>query len=76
MVNYSLISIGIVLLFIGILLIFIGSFSGSKTKVEAAGGIFIGPFPIFGAFTNKNMFYLLLAFAIIFFILWLIFLKR
>ena len=64
--------IGIILLLIGMFMIFVGSFLGSKSKVEAAGIISIGPFPIFGAFTNKNIFYLLIGITIVIFIIFIL----
>lgn len=70
MLDQRLVLIGLVLLFIGIILIFVGSFASSKTDVKAAGGIFIGPFPIFGAFTDKRMFYILLIIAIAVFLIY------
>lgn len=71
----NLLFLGLVLVFVGIILIFISSFYFAKDEanVRGAGGIFIGPFPIFGVFSDKKMFYLLLGIAFIIFILWLIF---
>lgn len=74
----KLVHLGLVLLFFGIILIFLGSLSSvsrEKANVKAAGGIFIGPFPVFGFFSDKKMFYLLTAIAILFFIISLIFSK-
>lgn len=74
----KLVHLGLVLLFLGIILIFLGSLSSvsrEKANVKAAGGIFIGPFPVLGFFSDKKMFYLLTAIAILFFIISLIFSK-
>jgi len=68
----KLILFGIVFLFIGIILLFLGSFQNANSNVKAAGGIFIGPFPVFGFFSDKKMFYILLIFAIVAFVLFYI----
>ena len=68
----NLTNLGLILLFIAIILIFIGSFQSKNVK--GAGGIFIGPFPLFG-FGDKKMFYILWILAIVLFILFLIFRK-
>jgi uncharacterized membrane protein len=74
----SLFLIGFVFILIGILLIFIGSISSMKegqTNIKSAGGIFLGPIPIFGFFSDKKMFYFLVVMAIVVFILWMVFRK-
>ncbi|MEK6903374.1 MAG: DUF131 domain-containing protein [Nanoarchaeota archaeon] len=74
-----LLQIGIILVFIGILLIFFSSFTTlaqqKNTTSKSAGGIFIGPFPLFGFASDKNMFYLLLAVTVFLTILSLIFMR-
>ncbi len=64
-----LLFIGMMLIFIGILLIFISSFTAEKQNIKTAGGIFLGPIPIFGFASNKKMLYLLFALAITIFII-------
>ncbi|MBI4155263.1 DUF131 domain-containing protein [Candidatus Woesearchaeota archaeon] len=63
----NLLKIGLLLILIGFIIVFASSFTSKSPNVKAAGGIFIGPFPIFGAFTNKKSFYLILILAIILF---------
>ncbi|MBS3112088.1 DUF131 domain-containing protein [Candidatus Woesearchaeota archaeon] len=62
----NLVSIGMIIIFIGFILVFLGSLI-SKENLKTSGGIFIGPFPLFG-FGNKKLFYILWVFAIILFI--------
>mgnify|MGYP001616859926 CR=1 FL=1 len=73
----KVILIGMMFLFIGIILLFAGgiysTYKGS-TNVKSAGIIFIGPFPI-GWASDKTMLYVLMGFAILVFILWLVFRK-
>ena len=66
----ALILLGIALIFIGMLIIIAASMKDAK--IESAGGIFIGPIPIFGFFTSKKAFYALLAIAILIFIVYII----
>lgn len=71
--------LGTALVLIGIILIFFGSafaaFKGSKTSVKSAGVVFIGPIP-FGWASDKQMFYILLALAVVFLLVWLAFFRR
>ena len=73
-----LISIGLILLFLGIILIFIGSiftaFKTDKSNVKVAAGGFIGFIP-FGFFSDKKMFYILIALMIISLIFWYFIIK-
>lgn len=63
--NQNIILLGTVLIFIGFILIILGSVLSTKQgKVEWAVGGFIGPIP-FGAFSDKNMFYILIIIMII-----------
>lgn len=71
----NLFNIGIILLFIALLLIIVGSLQQNKNNVQASGGIFLGPIPLFG-FGNKKIFFVLWILAIIIFILMLIFFRR
>jgi len=67
--------VGLIFLFIGILLIFFSgiiSVKSEKFKISGGGGIFIGPIPIFGFFSDKRMFYFLLAFAFLIFLFFLL----
>ena len=67
----KLITYGIVLVFAGMVLLFVGSFltamSGTKEKpqVRTAGGVFIGPFPLFGWASDKKMFYTLMVVMVV-----------
>lgn len=73
-IGNNLLLIGLGLLFLGMILIFAGSLLSSKEKnVKFAGGVMIGPFPLFGAFSDKNMFWVLILLFIIGMILWLFF---
>ncbi len=77
MLNEKLLVIGVVLLFLDIGLIFISSIiSGKNSDIKSAGGIFIGPFPVFGFFSNKRMFYILLIIALIMYLFYYFALKR
>lgn len=65
--------IGIALIFTGILFILISSIYSAikgQSDVKSAGGIFIGPFPLFGWASDKKMFYILIALVILMFIIW------
>jgi uncharacterized membrane protein len=63
--NQSLILIGTLLIFAGFILIILGSlFSPKQGKVEWAVGGFIGPIA-FGAFSSKNMFYVLIGLMVL-----------
>ncbi len=78
----KLITIGLILLFLGIILVFIGSFfeaataQKGKANIKTAGGVFIGPFPLFGWASDKQMFYTLMAVAVIFFLIYTFFLRN
>lgn len=68
----KILTIGILLIILGILFMLVGTIlSVIKTpkNIESAGGIFIGPIPIFGFASSKRMFYILVIFAILLFIL-------
>jgi len=70
----NLLILGIIFLFLGMILIFSSSIFMSKEKnVKFAGGVMIGPFPIFGAFSDKSMFWVLMVLFVIGLILWIIF---
>jgi len=64
----NLLKIGLLLIIIGFIIVFASSFTSKSSNAKAAGGIFIGPFPIFGAFTDKKSFYFLLILAAIIFL--------
>ena len=71
----NLISLGLIIIVVGFVILLAGIFSqvkSGKTKIEGGGIIFIGPFPIFGAATNKQMFYILLVVSVILIITFLI----
>lgn len=74
------IGVGILLLLLGMVFLVIGGFFTSsngkgKAEIKAAGGVFIGPFPIIGAFTDKRIFYILLGVVLLFYLIWLIMVK-
>jgi len=61
----KLIFLGTMFLFLGIIIIFAGSLFASQkedSNIKTAGGIFRGPFPLFGFASDKKMFYILLMF--------------
>lgn len=67
-----LILIGIGLVFLGIFIIILASVLSAKSKVEYGGVVFIGPFPVFGVASSKELMKLILiisAILIIFFAL-------
>ena len=71
----QLVSIGLIIIIIGFAVFLSGIFSQTKSgkaKVEGGGIIFIGPFPVGGFATNKQIFYLLLAVSVILIIAFLI----
>jgi len=65
------------LLFIGLILIFIGFIlilsSQDKTNVKTAGGIFLGPIPIFGFGSDRKLIYLMFIIGIIIYVLFELF---
>ena len=64
----QLVSIGLIIIVVGFVILLAGLFSqvkSGKTKVEGGGILFIGPFPIIGGATNKQIFYLLLIVSVI-----------
>ena len=72
MVSEKLFSIGLIILLAGIVIIAISLFlnnPGGKTSVKGGGKVFIGPFPIFGAASDKKILYVLFGISIIIFIL-------
>ena len=61
MENYSLVSIGVLVIFIGFILVFLGALSSSNTKdTKVAVGGFIGFIP-FGFANDKRMMGVLIA---------------
>ena len=71
----QLISIGLIIIVIGFVILLAGLSSqvkSSKTSVEGAGIVFIGPFPLGGFATNKQIFYLLLIISVILIITFLL----
>jgi len=71
-----LILIGMVLTFVGIALVILGIvltlLKSKQTKAEGGFILWIGPFPIFGGATSKEIFYILLVISIIFISLFII----
>lgn len=70
----NLIGFGILLILIGFILIILGSVLSAENIKVAAGG-FIGPIP-FGFFTDKKMFYILLAIFAFLVLFWILFRAR
>lgn len=65
----NLLSIGILLVFIGFVLIIISSLQGGKANVKTAGGIFLGPIPLFGFANDKRLLYILFGLGMLIFII-------
>ena len=64
----QLVSLGLIIILIGSVVLLSGIFSQGKsksTRVEGGGVVFIGPFPIIGGTTNKQIFYLLLIVSVV-----------
>lgn len=71
----QLIPLGLIIIAVGFIILLAGLFSQfklGKMNVEGGGIVFIGPFPIGGFATNKQIFYLLLTASIILIIVFLI----
>ena len=71
----QLISLGMIIVVVGFIILLAGIFSQDEskaTKVEGGGRVFIGPIPIIGGATNKQIFYLLLTISAILVIAFLI----
>ncbi len=74
----KIVLLGIGFIFLGFILVFVGSIfgAGSKdSKIQTAGGFFIGPFPVFG-FGDKKLFYLFWVIAIILFVYFTFFFRK
>jgi uncharacterized membrane protein len=71
-----LILIGMVLTFVGIALVILGIvltlLKSKQAKTEGGFILWIGPFPILGGATSKEIFYILLVISIIFISLFII----
>jgi len=67
-----LLIVGIVFILLGFLLTFIAAILSSKGKVEYGGVIFIGPFPVLGAASNKEIMKLVLVISAILIIVFLL----
>lgn len=65
--NNNLMILGIAFILIGFFIVFL---SGSNSNVKSAGGVFIGPIPLFG-FGEKKLFYFLWALAALIFFVFL-----
>ncbi|MBI2005241.1 MAG: DUF131 domain-containing protein [Candidatus Aenigmarchaeota archaeon] len=64
----QLVSLGLIIIVVGFIVLLAGLFSqvkSGKMNVEGGGIVFIGPFPIGGFATNKQIFYLLLTVSVI-----------
>lgn len=71
----ELIPLGLIIIAVGFIILLAGLFSqgkSGKVNVEGGGIVFIGPFPIGGFATNKQIFYILLAVSVILIITFLI----
>jgi len=73
----KLIFLGFAVIMLGFLLVLIGSilsvFKVGKTKTEGGFIFFIGPFPVVGGATSKEIFYVLLTVSVILIVLFLLF---
>lgn len=67
-----LFNIGIAFILLGFLLTFIAAILSSRGKVEYGGVVFIGPFPVFGAASNKEVMKLVLVISAILIIVFLL----
>lgn len=71
----QLISIGMIVIIVGIIIMLVGILSQVKskqTKVEGGGIVFIGPFPVIGGATSKQIFYILLTVSVVLIIAFLL----
>ncbi len=69
-----MIPVGFVIILIGIIVLISGIvFQSKSSKVQAGGIVFIGPFPLIGGATSKEVFYMLLIVSVIMFVLFLTF---
>jgi len=60
--------LGLLLLLAGFVLIFAGT-SFDSAKIKSAGGLFIGPIPVFGFASDRKMLYALFAIGILLFVI-------
>jgi len=67
-----LLIVGIIFILLGFLLTFIAAILSTKGKVEYGGVVFIGPFPVFGAASSKEIMKLVLIISAILFIAFLL----
>lgn len=70
-----MVPLGAVIIIIGFVILLAGIVSqvqSGKSKVEGGGVIFIGPIPVFGAATSKEVFYILIAVSVILIIAFLL----
>jgi len=73
MTSNQILILGLALILIGFFLVFFSSIRGGS-DVKSAGGIFLGPVPLFG-FGEKKIFYFLWALAVVLF-LYFVFIRR
>lgn len=74
----NILLLGIGFIFLGFILVFVSSIFGAgakDSKIQTAGGFFIGPFPIFG-FGDRKLFYIFWIIAIILFIYFTFFFRK
>lgn len=68
----ELLILGIALILLGFLLTFIAAVISTKGRVEYGGVVFIGPFPVFGAASSKEVMKLVLLISAILLIVFLL----
>lgn len=76
----QLVPLGILIILIGIVILMVGfvlsAIKQKQTKAEGGFIFFLGPFPILGGATRKEIFYALLAISLILIIIFLFLLKK
>ena len=65
-IGASFVFVGIALIFLGMILLMIGK---NRTKVEAGGVVFVGPFPIFFGATSTTIALIVVLVSLIFIVL-------
>lgn len=69
------VSLGMLIIIAGVAVLLAGAILQSKSgkaKIEGGGILFIGPFPIIGGATNRQIFYILIAVSLMMMIVFLL----
>lgn len=69
------VSLGMLIIIVGIAVLLVGIIlqaKSGKAKIEGGGILFIGPFPIIGGATNRQIFYILITVSLIMMIAFLL----